>query len=134
MTDELTTTDENPYQSPLPVEQDATGRSYPSARKAFLAGAKRGAKFGGKWVGLVLGSLATFVCVVMCATAGYIVYRFGYDNLHPPEGLLWAMVMVIVACAYTTLVAAIMSAIIMGIGEAVFYWRSRRITRTPIVP
>jgi len=128
-TDELTTAEENPYESPLAVEPDATKPSYPSAKKAFLAGAKRGAKVAGKWMGLILGSFALLVFAIICFGILHRLYRLGYDDWHPSEGL-WTMVMLIVACAYSTLVAAIISAVIMGTGEVVSYWRSRRKAQT----
>ncbi len=127
MNEEPPTRDENPYRSPSSGQYDAatSAVTYPSATRAFLAGAKRGAKVAGKWVGLLLGSLALLAFFSMAAKVGITVYYRGFSAL-TRLGLLKDDAMIIAACAWTTLCAAAASAIIMGTGDAVTYWRSRR--------
>jgi hypothetical protein len=135
MNDELTTINENPYQSPLTGGQDAlpARTAYPSVTSAVLAGAWRGAKFGGKWMALSLGSLLLIVLVAVCGTIVYEMSWRGYDGkrvLEGLEGVGWC----VLALMQATLLAAAVGAIIMGIGEGISYWRGKRgdaITTTP---
>jgi hypothetical protein len=125
MNDGLTTADTNPYQSPLTVEQPASPRVYPSAAKAFLAGAWQGAKFGGKWMSLILGILTLVVCVAFCVGIIYRFYRQGYDVQALLQGLKIAGLCVFTT-AYVTAITAIVSAIMMGIGEVATYCRAKK--------
>jgi hypothetical protein len=124
MNDGLTTTDINPYQSPPTVEQPASSRMYASAAKAFLAGAWRGAKFGGKWMSLILGILTLVVCVAFCVGIIYRFYRQGYDVQALLQGLKIAGLCVFTT-AYVTAITAVISAIMMGIGEVGSHWRDK---------
>jgi hypothetical protein len=135
MSEELTTINENPYQSPLTGGQDAlpARTAYPSVTRAVLAGAWRGAKFGAKWMALSLGIL---LLIVLAAVCGMIVYEMslrGYNGklvLERLTGVGWC----VLALMCATFHAATVGAIIMGIGEGISYWRGRRrgaITTTP---
>ena len=98
---------------------------YPSATKAFLAGAWRGAKFGGKWMGMILGGVAVVVCLIVCLAPG-------------PEGPCSPFVsfkLSLYACAvlgvaYGTIPAALIGALIMGVGEGMSYCREKKKSET----
>jgi hypothetical protein len=127
MNDEVTTIQDNPYRSPLPDGQVASRSDiiYPSAAKAFLAGAWRGAKFGGKWMALSLGSLMLILVVAICGMLVYEMSWRGYDGKHVLEGLK-GVGLCALALMHMTFLAAAAGAIIMGIGESVSYRRRNR--------
>jgi hypothetical protein len=125
MNNELTTIYENPYQSPLTIGQDASSGSYPSATKAFLAGAKRGAKLGGKWMGLILGTLSLAVIAFSVVVIVYRASMLGYESKIVLE-FLGVIGSLLFGTAGVTLLTAVICSIIMGIGESVYHWQSRR--------
>jgi hypothetical protein len=127
MTQEVTTVEENPYQSPLTDGEHAqlSGTAYPSATKAALAGAWRGAKFGGIWMALSLGSLMLILVVAICGMLVYEMSWRGYDGKRVLEGLK-GVGLCALGLMYTTFLAAAAGAIIMGIGEVVSYQRRKR--------
>jgi hypothetical protein len=137
MNDELTIPDDDSGLSPSAVGRDTSDGPrivYPSAAKAFRAGAWRGAKFGGKWTALILGSLLFVVNLAMLAMLLYCMYRWPTDQ--PPLTFLDVLKLVgvcILVLVHTTLVTAAVSAIIMGIGEGISYWQSGRKARIPTV-
>jgi hypothetical protein len=120
--------DANPYQSPLNAGQDGerSAVEYSSAAKAFLVGAWRGAKFGGKWMGLILGGLTFFLIAAMCALTAYRMYCWPAVAVPCFLAVLKVSGVCLLAFGSTTLFTAVISAIIMGIGEGVSYWRSGR--------
>jgi hypothetical protein len=128
MCNESPTIEENPYQSPLTDSQDASSRlecKYPTATRAVLAGAWKGAKFGAKWMGLILGSIVFVICVFFSVEIVYRIYRQGYDYQYVLEGLkLFGSC--ILGVLLITFYTAIISAIIMGVSEGVSYWRSNK--------
>ena len=133
MSEELTTIEENPDQSPLAVEQEVSCRSYPSATRALLAGAKRGAKLGGKWMGLILGTLALVVSAFAVAGIVYRASLLGYESKVVLDFLNF-IGSLLLTTAGTTLFTAVVCSIIMGAGEGVYYWRSRRRAKTTTAP
>jgi hypothetical protein len=127
MSEELTTIADNPYQSPLADVPDAqrSGTVYPSATRAVLAGAWRGAKFGGKWMALSLASLMLVLVVAICGMLVYEMSWRGYDGKRVLEALK-GVGLCVLALLQMTFLAAAAGAIITGIGESVSYRRRKR--------
>jgi hypothetical protein len=134
MDEQLITSDENPYRSPqaaVSAPDDRAAAQYPSAKKAFLAGAWRGAKFGGKWMGLILGGILIVESVAMIGVKAYFTFRWPGRN--PPLDLLELLKLIgisILAFVYCTSITAVISAIMMGIGEVGYYWRAKKRAET----
>jgi hypothetical protein len=136
MNDELTTIGVNPYQSPLAAGQEANDRAeikYPSARTAFLAGARRGAMFGGKWMALILGSILIVVCVAMTAMTIFIIYHRPNDTPRGFLDLLEFFGLCIFAFVSATSFTAGISAIMMGIGEIGCHCRAKKKATTTTI-
>jgi hypothetical protein len=112
-----------------PTSVKVAEKPYTSAIEAFRAGARRGAKFGGTCMGLILGSIIFVLFVAMCGMVVYCILR--WPNYNPP-GFLESLKLVgicVFGFLYSTLVCAALSAIIMGIGECVSFWRSKGETK-----
>jgi hypothetical protein len=128
--DEERIADVNPDQLPLTVGQNTSSRQeikYPSASKAFWAGARRGAKFGGKWAALAVGA------VLGAINLGTFVLWLCLIYLRPTSDVLWYSLQLlkiaglsVVAVAYAALVTAAVGAVSMGTGEWVSYRRAKK--------
>lgn len=127
MDNESTTANENPYQSPLTTGQEVVRPKieYPSAAKAFLAGAKRGAKSGGKWTALVLLiPLAALVIFVFVSFLRFTL-KWGFDSKMLLGGLAligWQSLFL----AYMVFAVAFATAIGRGMREALVHRRSHK--------
>jgi hypothetical protein len=133
MSDELTILDENPYRSPESLVLSPVFRAeikYPSAIKAVLGGAWRGAKFGAKWIGLFLGGLAFILCAIVGVQLYYHVYRHGFDIRYALDAFL-------IICRYlffvltATLFTSVISSFIMAFCDGMSYWQFGGKGKTP---
>jgi hypothetical protein len=126
MSHELTMPAENPYQTPPTFELSAViqpRRVYKSRRQAVLVEAWRGAKFGGKWMALIVTAL---FATLWAATLAEAIYsrrwrREGFWSapLHIDPVELFVFTPLFIACA--TLVAAVFGALIMGAAAGISY-------------
>jgi len=123
---------QNPYASPKAGTADprpAPRRPvYRSRGRAFSAGAWRGVKFGGGWMGAIVGVLALLLWGLMLATA---LYRWLTEGVEPWrlveaidlfKGILGTLG-TIALCAFY---GAMIGAFIMGTAAAITYRKPAR--------
>jgi len=118
----------NPYQSPKTAEAVPSVRPQPTYRsrgRAFLGGAWRGVKFGGGWMAAIVAVMALLVWGALLAM---LLYRWLVQGVElrrlietaEPLKLFLAMLGGIAMCS---LYAAVLGALIMGIGAAITFRR-----------
>jgi hypothetical protein len=131
----LAALEENPYQSPMYGGHNANSRKkveYHSAKEAFAAGLRRGAKFGAKWMGIILGSLTFILCLFVGVRLILFVCRQGYDYRYIMDALM-ILGRFILFTLVTTFGTSLISAFMMGVAEWHSHWRSGRKAKRPAV-
>jgi hypothetical protein len=116
---------ENPYASPrVPCPPKTEAVVYSSRWRATRADAWHGAKFGGKWMFLVISSLFAFSFASFIAGVLYLWLWKGTPLSLILKGidLLEVFGMPLICILWMTLVTAAISAAIMGAGAAIS-WR-----------
>jgi uncharacterized integral membrane protein len=123
--------DPNPYLSPV-IPQVSTEvkvqPEYPSRTKAIAAGFWRGAKFGGKWMAIILIFLSILLWIFFAAAFLYFWLYKGADfrllaNKLEPLKMLGITIGTIL---YISFLSAIVGALIMGAAAGISYRKSSR--------
>jgi uncharacterized membrane protein len=118
--------EENPYASPTAVlEKEVPKDGYASRKQAIFAGVKRGAKFGGKWMLLIILPISLLVWTISFARLIYLWIKLDYDfeflqkfwNLH----LYHIFFSWVAGLCYLTFLSALIGAMIMGIACGITY-------------
>jgi hypothetical protein len=116
-------TTENPYASPAVCEETPAPVELPvyrSRTQAVVAGMRRGAMIGGKWMGIILGILALLSWMVVLVT---FVHRwlwqgrdFWYliERLEPFKGICLTLNAIVLPTLYTAVGCALMMGMAAG--------------------
>lgn len=125
------TADRNPYAPPqMPRKESKRPKRVPtSLRQAIWFGILRGARFGGKIMGLLLSGILFLLFLAMFAAYVLVWYVRGHEaanTIWTGHSWLWFVGNCIGGMAVTVAWASIIGAVIMGIGAAVEYCRRKK--------
>jgi hypothetical protein len=124
--DELTVLEENPYQTPSTFERMAVPRPEPvfrSRTQAVLAGAWRGAKFGGKWPAIILTILMVAIWAVYLGmiVSLWLLRGTGFWQTLKPLEFLKMVGLSLGSVLYVTFVTGMVGGVIMGVAAGISY-------------
>jgi hypothetical protein len=127
-------TQENPYRSPLalaPAEEESDRPAFASRGRAIAGGAWRGAKLGSRLMGMIVGTLLALLWFAAIAAVLYRWLIMGGDIgwIMEKTRPLQLFGVTFLAATYSTVLAAMVSAIIMGTAAGISYRASDKTKR-----